>query len=165
MRKIILKTMDASERIEKQKALVEYIGRMQEKEGYQPVAGRILGLLMVMDKEEFTFEEIVDEVKISKSSASVALRNLELRGVIEYVTYPGDRKKYYRLSTMDLESTLNEIEKKVIRSMDLIEQIIELKEDKNSRSVDFMRKVSKGMVFFLNHMKKFKKTYEPNMLL
>jgi hypothetical protein len=49
--------------------------------------------------------------------------------------------------------------------MDLIEQIIELKEDKNSRSVDFMRKVSKGMVFFLNHMKKFKKTYEPNMLL
>ena len=120
---------------------------------------------MVMDREEFTFEEIVEEVKISKSSASVALRNLELRGVVEYVTYPGDRKKYYRLSTMDLESTLEEIEKKVVRSMDLIEQIIELKEDKNSRSVDFMRKVSKGMVFFLNHMKKFKKTYEPNMLL
>jgi len=34
---------------------------------------------MVMDKEEYTFEEIVEEMQMSKSSVSTALKTLELR--------------------------------------------------------------------------------------
>ena len=89
--------MNSEERIRKQKELVEKIGRYFEKEGFQPIAGRIYGLLMVMDKEQFTFDEITEELQISKSSASIALRNLEIRDDIEYVTLTGDRKRYFQL--------------------------------------------------------------------
>ena len=70
--------MNSEERLKKQKELVEEIGRHFDKEGLQPIAGRIVGLLMVMDKEQFTFEEITEELQISKSSASTALKNLEI---------------------------------------------------------------------------------------
>ena len=104
--------MEESERIKKQRELIERIGRNNERDGFQPVTARILGLLMVMDKEEYTFDEIVDEMQISKSSASNALRNLELRGVIEYVTYPGDRKRYFRFVSGDINEIIAEIEKR-----------------------------------------------------
>ena len=103
--------MEESERIKKQRELIERIGRNNERDGFQPVTARILGLLMVMDKEEYTFDEIVDEMQISKSSASNALRNLELRGVIEYVTYPGDRKRYFRFVSGDINEIIAEIER------------------------------------------------------
>ncbi len=59
-----------SERIQKQE-LIERIRRNNERDSFQPMLARILGLLMVMDKEEYTFDEIVDEMQISKSSANV----------------------------------------------------------------------------------------------
>ena len=100
--------MKESERIQKQKELIERIGRNNERDGFQPVTARILGLLMVMDKEEYTFDEIVDEMQISKSSASNALKNLELRGVLEYVTYPGDRKRYFRFVSANISDMIDE---------------------------------------------------------
>ena len=104
--------MEESERIQKQKELIESIGRDNEKDGFQPVAARIMGLLMVMDKEEYTFDEIVEEMQISKSTVSNALRNLELRGVLEYVTYPGDRKRYFRFVSANISDMIDEVEKK-----------------------------------------------------
>ena len=89
--------MNTEERIRKQKELVEEIGRHFDREGFQPITGRILALLMVMDKEQFTFDEIIEELQISKSSASNALKNLEIRGNIEYTTLPGDRKRYFHI--------------------------------------------------------------------
>lgn len=77
--------------------MVETLGRINEHDGMQPVAGRIYALLMVMDKENFTFDEIVEELNISKSSASIAIKMLQIRGLIEYFTLPGDRKRYFRI--------------------------------------------------------------------
>jgi len=148
--------MEESERIKKQKELIEYIGRQNEKEGYQPVAARIMGLLMVMDKEEFTFDEIVEEMKISKSSASTALKNLEIRGLIEYVTYPGDRKRYFRFISSDIYSMIDEMEKKMQRNLVTIRQIIELKKDPNSRNSVFLKNVLTGMEFFMQQLDKFR---------
>ena len=86
--------MEGSERLQMQRELIEFIGRNSEKdEGIQPVAARIMALLMVMDKEEYLFDEIVTEMQISKGAVSTSLKNLELRGIVEYVTHPGDRKK------------------------------------------------------------------------
>ena len=151
--------MEESERIQKQKELVESIGRHNEKDGFQPVTARILGLLMVMDKEEYTFEEIVQEMQISKSSASNALKNLELRGVIEYVTYPGDRKRYFRFVSDDINEMIDGVEKKIKKNLDIIEQIIELKKDPNSRNTNFLKNVMEGMRFFLEHIDRLKAEY------
>ena len=152
--------MEESERIKKQRELIERIGRNNERDGFQPVTARILGLLMVMDKEEYTFDEIVDEMQISKSSASNALRNLELRGVIEYVTYPGDRKRYFRFVSGDINEIIAEIEKRMQQKLSIMQQIIELKKNPNSRNAKFLKNVLEGINFFIENLEKLKTEYK-----
>ncbi len=156
----IIYKMEEFERLNKQKELVEYIGRQNEREGFQPVPARILGLLMVMDKEEYTFEEIVEEMKISKSSVSTALKNLEIRGIIEYVTYPGDRKRYFRFVSGEIIGMINEMEAKIIKSLETIHQIIELKKEPNSRNAMFLKNVLTGMEFFIRRLEELKIEYK-----
>lgn len=148
--------MEKSEQIAKQKELIETIGRYMEKQGYQPIAGRVLGLLMVMDKEEFTFDEIVAEMQISKSSASAALKNLEIRNAIEYVTYPNDRKRYFRISFSDINLLVDEIEKKFRNYGNIIDQVIDLKENQNSKNAICLKNIAKGTRFFLSKIEVFK---------
>lgn len=152
--------MEDSERIQKQRQLVEKIGRQNEKEGYQPVTARIMGLLTVMDKEEYTFEEIVQEMQISKSSASNALKNLEIRGAIEYVTYPGDRKRYFRLASGDILEIMDEIEKTLLQRHCVLKQIIELKLNQNSRNTVFLKSIIEGISFFIEHIDKLRAEYK-----
>lgn len=82
---------------EAQKILVEKVGVSQEHAGLQPAAARVLGLLYVADKPELTFDEITDCLQIAKSATSNALNLLLQSEHIEYVTYMGDRKRYFRL--------------------------------------------------------------------
>ena len=89
---------------------------------------------MVMDKEQFTFDEITEELQISKSSASNALKNLEIRGTIEYITMPGDRKRYFRIKRQDTNSLFEDMKSKMKDLKLLLEYIIELKADKNSEN-------------------------------
>jgi DNA-binding transcriptional regulator GbsR (MarR family) len=149
--------MNESGRIARQKELIETIGRNLEKQGLQPVAGRILGMLMVMDKEEYTFDEIVEEMQISKSSASNALRNLELREAIEYVTYPGDRKRYFRISFSDINKLIEGVKKKFQTDADIFDEIISLKKDPNSKNACALKTISKGMRYFLTILDNFQK--------
>jgi DNA-binding transcriptional regulator GbsR (MarR family) len=81
----------------KQRELIEQLGIAHEKSGMQPIPSRILGLLLVSDKTELTFEEIQNSLKISKSSTSASLNLLISLNRIEYITYPGIRKRYFRL--------------------------------------------------------------------
>ncbi|MBE0651499.1 MAG: MarR family transcriptional regulator [Bacteroidales bacterium] len=147
--------MNEHERITRQKELIETIGRNLEKQGIQPVAGRILGMLMVMDKEEYTFDEIVEEMKISKSSASNALRNLELREAIEYVTYPGDRKRYFRISFSDVNKLIEGVKKKFQTDADIFDEVISLKKDSNSKNACALKAISKGMRYFITILENF----------
>ena len=148
--------MKESERIEMQKELIEYIGRYLEKQGYQPVAGRVLGLLMVMDKEEYTFDEIILAMKISKSSASAALKNLELRGAIEYITYTGDRKRYFRISFSDINIVIEGIERKIKAYADIMDRVISLKKNPNSKNSILLKNISGGTKFFLSQLEGFR---------
>jgi len=151
--------MEESARIKKQKELIEYIGIQNERDGYQPAAARIMGMLMVMDKEEYTFDEIVKEMRMSKSSVSTALKNLELRGALEYVTHPGDRKRYFRFIFMEFDEVIDEVGKKIRKSQNVVSQIISLKKDPYSREAMFLKNISKGMDFFINRLDEFKTEY------
>lgn len=151
--------MTTEERIKKQKEIVEVMGRYFDEKGFQPIAGRILGLLMVMDKEEFTFEEIVDELQISKSSASNALKNLQIRGDITYITHPGDRKRYFTLNRKDSLTQINEFKKELENFTILLRKIIELKADKNSKNTRFFSEAAKMTEFFLSKADTLLKEY------
>jgi DNA-binding transcriptional regulator GbsR (MarR family) len=96
---------------------------------------------------------------MSKSSVSTALKNLELRGALEYVTHPGDRKRYFRFIFMEFDELINEVEKKIKKSKDVVSQILSLKKDPYSREAMFLKNISKGMDFFINRLNELKIEY------
>ncbi len=152
--------MNTEERIEQQKQLVETIGRSYEEEGMQPVAGRIIALLMVMDKEEYTFEDIVDELNISKSSASVALKVLQAGNIVDYVTRPGDRKRYFRIRIQDPFVLIDELKHKLNAKKQLLYKILELKADPSSRNASFFSELVELTDFFISKFDDLKKEYK-----
>lgn len=83
--------------------LIEELGVSYERSGMQPAAARILALLLVSDKTELTFEEIYETLKTSKSAASNALNFLMDTGRVEYITKPGERRRYFRFKLQSLK--------------------------------------------------------------
>jgi DNA-binding transcriptional regulator GbsR (MarR family) len=151
--------MTTEERIKRQKELVESVSRQYEKKGMQPIAGRILGLLTIMDKEQYTFDEIVEELQISKSSASNALRLLEISNVIEYITVPGDRKRYFRVKQADKFSLIDEHRITMQQTFDFLKAAYELKADKNSANAVLLGNLADMIHFFLIRFDDLKKDY------
>lgn len=84
---------------EQQLSLIEEFGVYQENNGFQPAVARVMGLLLVCDRPELTFDEISEALSISKSATSNALNMLLNTGHIEYTTFPGDRKRYFRIKS------------------------------------------------------------------
>lgn len=84
-----------AELTQEQKQLIEKVGIYHEQQGFPPVTGRIMGLLYVSDQPYLSFEEIVETLNISKSATSNALQLLQQMRLIDYTTYPGDRKRYF----------------------------------------------------------------------
>lgn len=137
---------------QKQYELIEKYGQLHAKDGMQLACGKIYGLLLVADVEELTFEQIVATLKISKSSASVAINNLLLFDRIEYSNHPGDRKRYFRVKEVPEEVIFSGVLKKLTSMNSLTKEILSTKADPDSRTsklITRMRKVSK---YFLNIM-------------
>lgn len=86
--------------------LIERIGVFHEQRGMQPLMGRIVGLLLVLDEAEATFDEIVDYLNVSKSAVSNALNILQLQGLVAYKTKPGERKRYFYMTMENWEEAL-----------------------------------------------------------
>lgn len=161
-RESLITLMNTEERIRKQKELIEEIGRHFDKQGFQPIAGRIMGLLMVLDKEQFTFDEIVEELQISKSSASNALRNLEIRDVIEYVTHPGDRKRYFQVKRSDGFAVMQDMENKMQQMVTLFNYILDLKADKDSKNCQYYKDMVSVVDLIRKKMDEVKTEYKNN---
>ncbi len=154
--------MTNDERIQKQKELIEEIGCQFDKEGLQPIAGRIIGLLMIMDKERFTFDEITEELQISKSSASIVLRNLEMRGSIEYVTLPGDRKRYFQLKQQSSFQIIDEFKNKLSSYQKMFEVIYNLKADKETAMSVFLKQKAQMLKLFVDSIDKIDNEIKAN---
>ena len=88
---------------EKQLRLIEKLGVFYEKGGMQPAAARILALLLVSDNIELTFEEIYETLHLSKSATSNALNFLLNTNKLEYITQPGERRRYFRFKMRSLK--------------------------------------------------------------
>ncbi|MDX5419995.1 MAG: MarR family transcriptional regulator [Hymenobacteraceae bacterium] len=84
---------------EQQRCLIEEFGIYQENNGFQPAVARVMGLLLVSDRPELTFDEISETLNISKSATSNSLNMLLNTGHIEYTTFSGDRKRYFRIKS------------------------------------------------------------------
>jgi DNA-binding transcriptional regulator GbsR (MarR family) len=84
---------------------IERMGLALEADGLPRIAGKIFGLLLVSE-EARSLDELAAELRVSKGSASTNARLLELRGLIEQVCRPADRRDYYRVRPDMFEHTL-----------------------------------------------------------
>lgn len=82
---------------EDQSRFVERVGRFWESGNGSRTAGRILGWLMVSEPDHQSSADIVEALEVSAGSVSTQVRQLEQLGLVERVTFPGDRASYYRL--------------------------------------------------------------------
>lgn len=100
-------TMDELKISEEQLHLVEKLGVVFEGSGLQPAAARIASLLIVSDRTELTFDEIRAVLNLSKSATSNAINLLIRLNRIDYITKPGDRKRYYKSNITDWKKDMS----------------------------------------------------------
>ena len=130
---------------------VEKIGIMIEKMGHAPVPGRIIAYLMLSEPPYRDFYEIQEFLKASKSSVSTALNQMMQAGVVNYITFSGDRKRYFQINTKGLIDTI----KQQFRQGEKVNEMIleALQHRKNSEFQRFNREL-KEVIDFSNHVHK-----------
>lgn len=116
---------------EKQRELIEQIGIYHENNGFQPAVARVVGLLLVSDKPELTFEEISEALNISKSATSNALNMLLNTGHIEYTTFSGDRKRYFRIKSSNWRELFVKKMEDLSHLNSLFKQVLEVRKREN----------------------------------
>ncbi len=132
----------------KQKELIEHVGIFFEHQGFPPAVARIFGLLLVSDKLELSFEEIYSSLNISKSAASNAINLLLNTNKIEYITKPGDRKRYFKVRIDQWEKMIKERFQGFSSYISLIQEI----HDQRTKNTKAFNSSLKDLIGFLTFM-------------
>lgn len=112
--------------------LIEETGVLFEQtHDLTPLAARINVIMILSPNNGYTFEEIVEITKASKSSVSTQLNLLMQLNRVEYFTKSGDRKRYFRASKVYLKFRLEELLEKIQKEMELAEKLSKFNKDHN----------------------------------
>lgn len=76
---------------------VERVANFLAADGLPPVAGRVLGWLMICDPPEQSAGQIGEAIGASRAALSTNMRVLLTMGFLSKRTRPGDRTTYYRV--------------------------------------------------------------------
>lgn len=146
---------------EQQKEILEKIGISHEMAGIQPAAARVLGLMYVADNPEISFEEINETLKISKSATSNAINLLLNTGHIEYTTYLGDRKRYFRLKISNWREAFTQRIAAMTKFSGLLQEVLKIRSKDNKdfnekleELIDFLDFVNKELPLMLERWEK-----------
>jgi DNA-binding transcriptional regulator GbsR (MarR family) len=118
-----------NEKEQQQNEHVEEIGIVLEKLGFPPMPARIVGYLLIAEPPFKTFDEIVQYTQASKSAISNALKYLEACKLVNYKTFGGDRKRYFKI---DLENWSKLVENDMVnlrKFRTLLDHIVENRSD------------------------------------
>lgn len=85
---------------------VEIMGLVLQSDGLSRTAGRILAMLILMDRPA-GLDEIANYLQVSRSGVSTNTRELERIAAIERSTRPGDRQYYFEVVNDVLSPLLN----------------------------------------------------------
>ena len=145
-----------------QQQIIERIGVFFERKGHQPILGRIIGLLMIVDEAEATFDDIQNALFVSKSAVSQALTLLQSQNKVDYTTKPGERKRYFRLKIRNWKEDIQDDMKKVFMINDIIEEIILMRGDKNKEFNSYLMEISNFMRHIKNKSNNFFNSFGSN---
>ena len=99
-------------KIEQQQQMVENMGVIFEQRGLRPMHGRVIAYLLLAEPPHKSFYDIQEFLKASKSTVSTALNFLIDQQVVEYITFSGDRRRYFQINA---EGWLNNIKKQIFQ--------------------------------------------------
>lgn len=77
---------------------VERVAMYLARDGVPPIAGRVLGWLMICDPPEQNAAQISAAIGTSRASLTSNLRLLSSMGFLTWRTRPGERTVYYRMA-------------------------------------------------------------------
>ncbi|GJM35052.1 MAG: hypothetical protein DHS20C18_40530 [Saprospiraceae bacterium] len=90
--------MNAQHNEPKIKEMVEEVGVLMEQRGMSPMPGRVLAFLLLSEPPYRSFYDIQEFLAASKSAISNSLQKLMDSGIVDYITFSGDRKRYFRVN-------------------------------------------------------------------
>lgn len=76
---------------------VERVTAYLTRDGFPPIAGRILGWLLICDPPEQSAAEIAAAIDASRASLTTNMQVLMVMGVVSRHSRPGERTAYYRV--------------------------------------------------------------------
>lgn len=80
-----------------ERQFIEHVGVFFERIGLPPMAGRILGWLLICDPPQQSAGDLAGVLHASKGSISAMVRLLLRYGLIERAAVPGVRRNFFRL--------------------------------------------------------------------
>jgi DNA-binding transcriptional regulator GbsR (MarR family) len=98
------------------------LGLISQREGMPPIAGRILGHL-VLAEDACSLNEIASALGVSKASVSTNVRLLEARGVARREARRGSRQDHWRAETQPQRSVLDTLATRFRRNAEEIAEI------------------------------------------
>ncbi len=130
--KFMTVTTDKTDRIKRK---VEEMGVFFEQAGHSPMNGRVFAYLLLSEPPYRDFYEIQEFLGASKSAISNALNGLMDKGAVNYMTFSGDRRRYFKVNTEGWLNITKEQVKQVTHLKKLIEAVLE--ERSGSKHLDF----------------------------
>ena len=115
---------EEQEQLEHAQARVEAMGVFFEKLGYSPINGRVFALLLLAEPPYKDFYEIREFLAASKSSISNALNQLMQEGNVDYLTFSGDRRRYFRINTDNWLNHLKRQTQQMGQMRGILEQVL-----------------------------------------
>ena len=112
---------------------IEEHGHYYERQGFSPVASRVMIYLFLHPDGEATFEEVVQYFGVSKSAVSNALKILLAMDIVTEKTKSGARKRYFKV-TLDRFFTPAAVVKGYKECRLIFEDILKLRKKKDAMS-------------------------------
>lgn len=134
---------------DQQKLLVEKLGIAHEHSGLPPAPARVKALLIVSDKTELSFDDIREGLNLSKSATSNAINILLSLSKIEYVTFPGERKRYFRSRIKNWQEDVTKSMEGIGYLSTILNEVLQQRPDS---SKDFNEKLSE-LIEFINYIR------------
>ncbi len=149
-RQLIKKMAKSTNKTEQKKQKVEKMGIFFERSGHSPMAARVFALLLLSEPPYRDFYSIQEFLCASKSAVSNALNHLMREGMVDYITFSGDRKRYFRVNPKGWLEVMQEKIRQAATFRHLIEDV--LNERTDTKYLEFNEELKKviGFLSFLS---------------
>ncbi len=145
---------------ERRRQLIEKVGIIFEKQGKPAVSGRIMGLFLTSNQEYLTFDDIVEELCLSKSAVSNGINLLLNLRHIDYTKKTGDRKRYFKFIHHDLGDIFNDFSENFLRFKSVLEEMKAEEEMGTKESKQHIDEMLIGLNIFMSYLPKMMEDYQ-----